>query len=64
MWRRMMLRGMAERFDWTKPAKAYLALYEKMLPSAVVIEETKPEERPAQTVKAVVPAKKTAVKTE
>ncbi|NLI54740.1 MAG: glycogen synthase GlgA [Clostridiales bacterium] len=33
MWRRMVLRGMAERFDWGKPARAYLALYEKMLPS-------------------------------
>ena len=32
MWRRMMLRGMAERFDWQKPAHAYLALYEQMLP--------------------------------
>ena len=32
MWRRMMLRGMADRFDWQKPAKAYLALYEGMLP--------------------------------
>lgn len=35
MWRRLVLRGMAERFDWVKPAKAYLALYEKMLPPAV-----------------------------
>ena len=34
MWRRMMLRGMADRFDWQKPAKAYLALYEGMLPLA------------------------------
>jgi len=32
MWQRMMLRGMADRFDWQKPAKAYLALYEAMLP--------------------------------
>lgn len=32
MWRRMMLRGMAERFDWQKPAKAYLALYKRILP--------------------------------
>lgn len=32
MWRRMMLRGMAERFDWQKPAKAYHALYERILP--------------------------------
>ena len=32
MWRRMMLRGMADRFDWQKPAKAYLALYEAMRP--------------------------------
>jgi starch synthase len=32
MWRRMMLRGMADRFDWQKPAKSYLALYEGMMP--------------------------------
>ena len=32
MWRRMMLRGMADRFDWQKPALAYLALYQKVLP--------------------------------
>ena len=44
MWRRMMQRGMADRFDWAKPAKAYLVLYEKMLPPPVVItEKVKPE---------------------
>ncbi|NCB29758.1 MAG: glycosyltransferase, partial [Clostridia bacterium] len=64
MWRRMMLRGMAERFDWAKPAKAYLALYEKMLSSAVVVEEPKPVEKPAQTVKAAAAAQKAAEKTE
>jgi len=47
MWRRMMLRGMADRFDWAKPAKAYLALYEKMLPAALVPEQTEPEAKPA-----------------
>ncbi|MEN6636943.1 MAG: glycosyltransferase, partial [Clostridiaceae bacterium] len=57
MWQRMMLRGMADRFDWAKPAKAYLALYEKMLPSAVVIEELKPEEKPEQTETAAVAPK-------
>ena len=41
MWRRMMLRGMADRFDWTKPAQAYLALYQSMLPIL-----TKPETVP------------------
>ena len=54
MWRRMALRGMAERFDWAKPAKAYLALYEKMLSGPIVIEEPKLEE-PKTTEK---PAKK------
>ena len=34
MWRRMVLRGMADRFDWQKPAKAYLALYQAILPPA------------------------------
>lgn len=48
MWRRMMLRGMADRFDWQKPAKAYLALYESMLPP--------PKVEPAP--KATVPAPK------
>jgi starch synthase len=46
MWQRMMLRGMEERFDWVKPAKAYLALYEKMLPTPVVAEEPEPESKP------------------
>lgn len=32
MWRRMMLRGMADDFGWSKPAEQYLALYESMLP--------------------------------
>ena len=32
MWRRMMLRGMADDFSWDKPAREYLALYESMLP--------------------------------
>ena len=32
MWRRMMLRGMGERFDWAKQARAYIALYEQTLP--------------------------------
>ena len=27
----MMLRGMADRFDWQKPAQAYVALYQKLL---------------------------------
>ena len=60
MWRRMMLRGMADRFDWTKPAKAYLALYEKMLPSAVAVQAptkrkaapTTPEVEPPMAVQA------------
>lgn len=43
MWRRMMLRGMADRFDWAKPAKAYLTLYERMLPAANV--QTEPQNR-------------------
>jgi len=47
MWRRMMLRGMADRFDWAKPAKAYLALYEKMLPTPVAEEEESPEKETA-----------------
>ena len=61
--RRMMLRGMEERFDWKKPAKAYLALYEKMLPTAVVIEEPKPEEKP-EKAQPVAAAPMTAEKAE
>ena len=63
MWQRMMLRGMEERFDWKKPAKAYLALYEKMLPTTVVIEEPKPEEKPEKAQPATA-APKTAEKAE
>ena len=48
MWRRMMLRGMADRFDWAKPAKAYLTLYERMLPAANVQTETQNRTRPLQ----------------
>ena len=47
MWRRMMLRGMADRFDWQKPAKAYLALYESMLPLAKPATTPKKAEMPA-----------------
>jgi starch synthase len=47
MWRRLMLRGMADRFDWAKPAKAYLALYEKMLPAPVTAEEAPPAQAAA-----------------
>ncbi len=47
MWRRMMLRGMADRFDWAKPARSYLALYEKMLPPPVAEEEESPAEEAA-----------------
>ncbi len=50
MWRRMMLRGMMERFDWTKPARAYLSLYEKMLPPAKTEEPSEPAK--ADVVKA------------
>lgn len=32
MWRRMMLRGMAQRFDWGKQSREYAALYEMLLP--------------------------------
>ena len=32
MWKRMMLRGMADDFSWTKPAEQYLALYNSILP--------------------------------
>ena len=63
MWQRMMLRGMEERFDWKKPAKAYLALYEKMLPSAAVL-EANPEEKPAQAEEATTSAEKPEEKTE
>lgn len=45
MWRRLMLRGMAERFDWQKPAKAYRALYEKILPPPRKARPAKTEER-------------------
>ena len=45
MWRRLMLRGMAERFDWQKPAKAYRALYEKILPPPRKARPAKAEER-------------------
>ena len=55
MWRRMMLRGMADRFDWAKPAKAYLTLYERMLPATNV--QTEPQNRtqpPQKTALAAV----------
>lgn len=32
MWKRMMLRGMADKFSWDKPAKEYLALYRSIIP--------------------------------
>lgn len=32
MWKRMMLRGMADDFSWDKPAKEYLALYRSIVP--------------------------------
>lgn len=51
MWRRMMQRGMADRFDWGKPARAYLALYEQIL------QPPKPEQPPASEKPA--PRKKT-----
>ena len=68
MWKRMMLRGMADRFDWGKPARAYLELYTKMLPQTATVEsaapisadiETLPEPKPA--VLAPEPAEKPIV---
>ena len=32
MWRRMMLRGMAQRFDWGKQSREYAAPYQTLLP--------------------------------
>ena len=43
-----MLRGMADRFDWAKPAKAYIALYEKLLSTNIVIEEAQPIDKVPQ----------------
>jgi starch synthase len=57
MWRRMMLRGMADRFDWAKPAKAYLTLYERMLPAANV--QTEPQNRTQPPQKAAEAAELT-----
>ena len=32
IWKRMMLRGMADDFSWNKPAQEYLALYRAIIP--------------------------------
>lgn len=60
MWKRMMLRGMADRFDWAKPARAYLDLYEKMLPQAKAEDiaptvEPEPEEPETEVLEAIEP---------
>ena len=67
MWRRMMLRGMADRFDWTKQAKEYLALYEQTLPPPMMEEKApspskakkKTEDTSIKAEKPVTPAEST-----
>jgi starch synthase len=42
MWKRMMLRGMADDFSWGNPAREYLALYRSLVPP----EQADGEKRP------------------
>jgi hypothetical protein len=48
MWRRMMLRGMADRFDWGKQAREYIELYRKLPPVKKETRDPCPCEQPPQ----------------
>ncbi len=48
MWRRMMLRGMKERFDWGRQAKEYIELYQKLLPAKKAKDDPCPCGQPPQ----------------